>query len=948
MLASGLWNQSLVGTRLAVPPPLLSPSVATKRSVIPSDHETHSVNSMNRRILNPGKSFRNLLGQVRHSNESDQAEREYLLQRVDTRSSFTAREHIDYKSDTSETVDNIPGDYQKRVTNGERTVTVDATVNVKSDYAFHQPRPCSHLNSTPPTSHYQFQRPNTSDPIDSTLDYNASPTPNMAESFEHRRGDSFHVNWTALDLPRLAQEIYEETIADVHLSLFGYWVREKVEHYETGKAHIRELALDQGYKVDRTHNLKLRKLLQETYSARPEVPLVGDPDDDLDSEGESASGNARPRMTDAQWLKDTLQQLENGQNRGPPRVQSFDKIPNQGLPIISSRTVNGDKRCSVSSPLMARNDTLPASLKARRQRILHQAALSTMMDISESSPSLYPPNTPDRPAPLSLKSGSSGSLSASGTPTTRRFPSPLTTSALESLELLESLDASTNFNEVIRKSVTSPRAKYRFASSSPSPFSTLQQSTDSSYQIVDKADGDVFGTAENESAESDIASELTSKPHERRGRLSIIHETGSTRNSHYSLNGVSRLSDADWQTELSGEDQEESNGATLLSQDYEKFLIDAHEDPHGEYGLDNDPHGTYSLDPEDESDDEDAPSPFNIPFSDLSTYIGSSDNGSILETASNYSDDDPTNNSQIQYTYATPSNNDLTSYSSQSTVSVAVDYYRPLPLRHYESPTQDERESSIHPALRKNYSHDLVSTGAADAPHATQDTNTVYTSPKAYFKETIGQPPSHIPPTPPTPHSGTKSSPATPQTPTLPIKSPLRSPLRMRSLRNMGSISKIPRLASTTPKSSKDGASINHQHSHEKENGSGNIADDTYTDAAPTTDTHDEVNAMISRLLRPLPHSSLKPHTTLKTNLLAKIHNQISTTHLSLLLNQTRTQASTAAEKIDWTSLSPFERTWRIVNREVLEGLFGCVDVVLTGEDVQIVEEIVGRLGGGV
>ncbi len=61
----------------------------------------------------------------------------------------------------------------------------------------------------------------------------------------HKRNESLHVNWTEPDIIRLAKELYEETIAEVHLSLLGYWIRDSDEHYEMAKQYIRELALDQ-------------------------------------------------------------------------------------------------------------------------------------------------------------------------------------------------------------------------------------------------------------------------------------------------------------------------------------------------------------------------------------------------------------------------------------------------------------------------------------------------------------------------------------------------------------------------------------------------------------------------------------------------------------------------------------------------------------------------------
>lgn len=61
----------------------------------------------------------------------------------------------------------------------------------------------------------------------------------------HTRDESLHVNYTVEDVERLAQEVHEETIADVHLSLFAFWIRDKEENYEMATKYIRELKLDQ-------------------------------------------------------------------------------------------------------------------------------------------------------------------------------------------------------------------------------------------------------------------------------------------------------------------------------------------------------------------------------------------------------------------------------------------------------------------------------------------------------------------------------------------------------------------------------------------------------------------------------------------------------------------------------------------------------------------------------
>jgi hypothetical protein len=107
-------------------------------------------------------------------------------------------------------------------------------------------------------------------------------------SRQHVRNESLHVNWTMQDIIRMAQEIANGTIAPVHLSLLGYWIRESAAHYEMARIHIRELSLDQvsayrilvnrphltdttlqGYNVKRVKNEHLRNLLIDIKDIRP-------------------------------------------------------------------------------------------------------------------------------------------------------------------------------------------------------------------------------------------------------------------------------------------------------------------------------------------------------------------------------------------------------------------------------------------------------------------------------------------------------------------------------------------------------------------------------------------------------------------------------------------------------------------------------------------------------
>lgn len=61
----------------------------------------------------------------------------------------------------------------------------------------------------------------------------------------HQRDPSFCVTFSPDEVLRLAKEVYDETVAEVTLSLFIFWVCEKEDHYEAAKLHVRELGLDQ-------------------------------------------------------------------------------------------------------------------------------------------------------------------------------------------------------------------------------------------------------------------------------------------------------------------------------------------------------------------------------------------------------------------------------------------------------------------------------------------------------------------------------------------------------------------------------------------------------------------------------------------------------------------------------------------------------------------------------
>jgi ABC-type Zn2+ transport system substrate-binding protein/surface adhesin len=73
--------------------------------------------------------------------------------------------------------------------------------------------------------------------------HDLTPTPSSSH-YRHQRHESLHVNFTPEDVKRIAGEIRDKTVADVHLSLFGYWIKESDENFKEAKKHLRELGVD--------------------------------------------------------------------------------------------------------------------------------------------------------------------------------------------------------------------------------------------------------------------------------------------------------------------------------------------------------------------------------------------------------------------------------------------------------------------------------------------------------------------------------------------------------------------------------------------------------------------------------------------------------------------------------------------------------------------------------
>ncbi|KAI4920950.1 hypothetical protein J4E85_009065 [Alternaria conjuncta] len=182
----------------------------------------------------------------------------------------------------------------------------------------------------------------------------ASPTP----SSRHRRNESLHVNLSAEEVKKYADEVRNMTIADVHLSLFGYWIKESDEHFQEAKKYLRELGLDRGYNLSRLNNFCLEELCRDVHDIRP--------------------SETRTTILKRQAAADSS---AHGGTTTPTR--------------------------SFSSPVSPRIDKLPPSLHLQREKVIESQALRSTSLGSPGGRGDYPPNTPDRPMPLAFRSPSS-------------------------------------------------------------------------------------------------------------------------------------------------------------------------------------------------------------------------------------------------------------------------------------------------------------------------------------------------------------------------------------------------------------------------------------------------------------------------------------------------------------------------------------------------------------
>ncbi|KAJ4292625.1 hypothetical protein N0V90_009288 [Kalmusia sp. IMI 367209] len=265
----------------------------------------------------------------------------------------------------------------------------------------------------------------------------------------HARGYSrdytFGVNFDTDQIEQLAQEIKDGTVHETVLSLFIWWICEKPENFEEAKKHIRELGLDQSYQTSRITNDKLRKLLEDVAELRPMYePPIPEEDEGEESLLEMLRESAiEPKQlhsarSPGMSLRSPFRQISLGRKVSATsllRARSqgtFHKSPLRP-PKADSLMFESQISSPLTSPLTSPLQPRPAPPKVaslsglKKQKSLSAASVSQSSHATDKN---YPPDTPDRPAPLNVKPRSASTpntavFSSMSTPGRGRAVSPL-------------------------------------------------------------------------------------------------------------------------------------------------------------------------------------------------------------------------------------------------------------------------------------------------------------------------------------------------------------------------------------------------------------------------------------------------------------------------------------------------------------------------------------------
>ncbi|KAF2623006.1 hypothetical protein BU25DRAFT_425260 [Macroventuria anomochaeta] len=486
----------------------------------------------------------------------------------------------------------------------------------------------------------------------------------------HQRDLSLIVDF---DFERAARQLKDGAISDLDLALFAFWIKAKNENYLLAKELVRELALDQGYNIDKITNLGVRKLLQEVHDVRPRFVAENSPSPKLAATDSSRYDRQKsltnvltPVTTRGKvWfaaIGGTAKIRSNKLNPRDPRHASTWESPFHNQTRTSDMGTSGSRR-AVTSPLTARIDTLPPSLRLKRELAVQEASRPTM---ASSDTADYPPNSeyvrtknekqgliliaPDRPAPLSVKLRGSQISNATPMPNTilRSVSTPIRIQLKGDLAPLPQVTASVMARDT----------------------DTLSLLSSSTTKNLHRSTGDVFGAVQdkNQDCSNPFTDRLNNSEDKRHGTNErYMHNDAGAHHllGPYQLDASDIASESSYGTFGSLVRKGKGRASTCVS--YNGGIM---------------------------GDDS---------FDALESYIGTEgeDDCSLLESASTISEQE----AQTQYQFAvqappsqpiitgpvpTSSERCATAQARRKSqvpnpVSPAINFHRPLPLRSYES-----------------------------------------------------------------------------------------------------------------------------------------------------------------------------------------------------------------------------------------------------------------------
>ncbi|KAL5378188.1 hypothetical protein DPSP01_009300 [Paraphaeosphaeria sporulosa] len=239
----------------------------------------------------------------------------------------------------------------------------------------------------------------------------------------HSRGKSlancgFNVDYDTKEVERLAQEIRDGTVAEILLELFVQWISQDDRNYVEAKKYIRELAVDQDYPLSRIANESVRKLVEDCYELRPEYKAP------ITNERENTVGLL-------EILQESAIKPSTPKNKLRSRVSLPSSLRRPSLPLPthspSWKEESPIKEAEEESIMFTSHLISPISSPLTPREAGSFPKLKKMLSVaaSISSPSVvtaprsrsqqYPPDTPDRPAPLTVVKSKTHSTLKSGT-----------------------------------------------------------------------------------------------------------------------------------------------------------------------------------------------------------------------------------------------------------------------------------------------------------------------------------------------------------------------------------------------------------------------------------------------------------------------------------------------------------------------------------------------------